>query len=182
MFLSSFLFQSKKEIIHWLQDRNFIVVTICFHFCLLVISIFPCIHCCNSLTDLLSNISITASDVIEQLRDSNAKLNRRWIFANITKRFSFFNLHNHSRSFISNDIHVMLSNNYNVASYKDWVQTTYIIIYLFLRKILKISSRCKLNIHILSHGKLLTKDGNIFVILCNKYHVALFLSWFDYVI
>ena len=133
MFLSSFLFQSKKEIIHWWQDRNFIVVTICFHFCHLVISIFPCIHCCNSLTDLLSNISITASDDIEQLRDSNAKQNRRWIFANITKRFSFFNLHNHSRNFISNDIHVMLSNNYNVASYKDWAQTTYIIIYLFLR-------------------------------------------------
>jgi len=134
LFLSSFLFQSKKEIIHWLQDRNFIVVTICFHFCHLVISIFPCIHCCNSLTDLLSNISITASDDIEQLRDSNAKLNRRWIFANITTRFSFFNLHNHSRSFISNIIHVMLSNNYNVASYKDWAQTTYIIIYLFLPK------------------------------------------------
>ena len=131
-FLSSFLFQSKKEIIHWLEDRNFIVVTICFHFCHLVISIFPCIHCWNSLTDLLSNISITASDVIEQLRDSNAKLKRRWIFANITKRFSFFNLHNHSRSSISNDIQVMLSNNYNVASYKDWVQTTYILINILI--------------------------------------------------
>ena len=28
----------------------------------------------------------------------------------------------------------MLSNNYNVASYKYWLQTTYMIIYLFLRK------------------------------------------------
>ena len=133
MFLSSFYSNQRKKSATWRQDRNFIVVTICFHFYHLLISIFPCIHCCTSLTDLSSNISITASDDIEQLRDSNAKQNRRWIFANITKRFSFFNLHNHSRSFISNIIHVMLSNNYNVASYKDWAQTTYIIIYLFLR-------------------------------------------------
>ena len=136
MFLSSFYSNQRKKSATWRQDRNFIVVTICFHFYHLLISIFPCIHCCTSLTDLSSNISITASDDIEQLRDSNAKLNRKWIFAKITKPVSFFNIHNHSRNSISNDIQVMLSNNYNVASYKDWLQTTYIIIiYIFLRKI-----------------------------------------------
>ena len=114
-FCPHFIFQSEKEISNWRQDRNFIVVTICFHFCHLVISIFPCIHCCTSFTDLSSNISITASDDNEQLRDSNAKLNRKWIFAKITKRVWFFNIHNHSRSSISNDIQVMFSNNYNVA-------------------------------------------------------------------
>ena len=136
MFLSSFYSNQRKKSATWRQDRNFIVVTICFHFYHLLISIFPCIHCCTSLTDLSSNISITASDDIEQLRDSNAKLNRKWIFAKITKRVSFFNIHNHSRNSISNDIQVMPSNNYNVASYKDWLQTTYIIIvYIFLRNI-----------------------------------------------
>ena len=138
MFLSSFYSNQRKKSATWRQDRNFIVVTICFHFYHLLISIFPCIHCCTSLTDLSSNISITASDDIEQLRDSNAKLNRKWIFAKITKPVSFFNIHNHSRNSISNDIQVMLSNNYNVASYKDWLQTTYIIIvYIFLRKTIK---------------------------------------------
>ena len=135
MFLSSFYSNQRKKSATWRQDRNFIVVTICFHFYHLLISIFPCIHCCTSLTDLSSNISITASDDIEQLRDSNARLNRKWIFAKITKRVSFFNIHNHSRNSISNDIQVMPWNNYNVASYKDWLQTTYIIvIYIFLRK------------------------------------------------
>ena len=139
MFLSSFYSNQRKKSATWRQDRNFIVVTICFHFYHLLISIFPCIHCCTSLTDLSSNISITASDDIEQLRDSNARLNRKWIFAKITKRVSFFNIHNHSRNSISNDIQVMPWNNYNVASYKDWLQTTYIIvIYIFLRNIAQI--------------------------------------------
>ena len=116
----------RKKSATWRQDRNFIVVTICFHFYHLLISIFPCIHCCTSLTDLSSNISITASDDIEQLRDSNARLNRKWIFAKITKRVSFFNIHNHSRNSISNDIQVMLSNNYN-ARYQLWDHWTHFL-------------------------------------------------------
>ena len=55
-----------------------------------------------------SHILINASGDIQQLRDGNAKINEIWIFAKITKQFSFLNLHNHSKRFIANDKQQML--------------------------------------------------------------------------
>ena len=81
------------------------------------LGIFPSSHHSVSLTYLPSNISISASDHIEQIREGNAKIRKN---RNISKNYeiaSSFHLQNHSTSFISNNLLNMLSKNQLVTLY-----------------------------------------------------------------
>ena len=82
---------------------------------------FPSSHYSVSLTYLPSDISISPSQHIEQIREGNAKINTN---RNISKNYEIvlsFHLHIHSTTFISNNLFNILSKSQFVTLYILWL-------------------------------------------------------------